>query len=356
MRAHDVSIMITMNTKTLLTVAAAGLLSSVAQADIHAGMPAVPNMTAQMRGNCDLLASNTVRATFKGMRDLTKPTLSDNIQPTVTRVAVFEVIEPLAYRRYGRYGNNRMQSGSLFAVEMSKEVLGQPAAVVDTISQMQPGDEAVVKVDHLYIFDDQENKSVNPCTRIARKMTPATQTAQAPTATPGSASTTASAAPLPTTVAPLTDNSFGHASSRETRISITPDGNGGMKKERIDIHREFDATTQELKTRMYINGTEVDPVTRQPITQKTTAPAQSQEPTTAPAPAPAQKPATPAPAPAQKPAAPAPAAPTVDMPAADDNDDTIIEHAPSNAAPAAVPTNTPAPASTATPLPESESF
>lgn len=335
-----------MNTRTLLTTAAVALLSPVVQADINAGMPAVPNMTAQMRGNCDLLASNTVRATFKGLRDLTKPTLSDAIQPTVTRVAVFEVIEPLAYRRYGRYGNNRMRTGSLFAVEMSKEVLGQPAAVVDTISQMQPGDEAVIKIDHLYIFDEAENRSVNPCTRIARKVTaPATPAASSTTqaATPGNAATTAAPAPLPTTVAPLTgSNSFAHATSRETRISIVPDGNGGMKKERIDIHRELDPATQEMKTRMYINGTEVDPNTRQPL-QQVPAPA----PTAAPAPV-----SSPAAAPAPVPN-PAPAQSAT----GNDDSDTIVEHAPENAVqPApAVPTE-PAPAANGTPLPETESF
>lgn len=336
-----------MNTRTLLTTAAVALLSPVVQADIHAGMPAVPNMTAQMRGNCDLLASNTVRATYKGLRDLTKPTLSDAVQPTVTRVAVFEVIEPLAYRRYGRYGNNRMRTGSLFAVEMSKEVLGQPAAVVDTISQMQPGDEAVVKIDHLYIFDETENRSVNPCTRIARKITAPATSVPAPATqptTPGSAATTAAPAPLPTTVAPLTgSNSFAHATSRETRISIVPDGNGGMKKERIDIHRELDPATQKMKTRMYINGTEVDPNTRQPLQQ---APA----PTPTPAPAPATAP-TPAPAPVASPT-PAPA-----QPATGGDSDTIVEHAPENAVQAApaMPTE-PAPAANGTPLPETESF
>ncbi len=333
-----------MNTRTLLTTAAVALLSPVVQADIHAGMPTVPNMTAQMRGNCDLLASNTVRATFKGLRDLTKPTLSDAIQPTVTRVAVFEVIEPLAYRRYGRYGNNRMRAGSLFAVEMSKEVLGQPTAVVDTISHMQPGDEAVVKIDHLYIFDEMENRSVNPCTRIARKMTapaPAPLPTTQPT-TPGSAATTAAPAPLPTTVAPLTGGSNFAATSRETRISIVPDGQGGMKKERIDIHRELDPTTQEVKTRMYINGTEVDPTTRQPLPQ---APVPEPAPAPAPAPVPAPEPA-PAPAPAAEPA-----------PAAGQDGDTIVEHAPENAVEAvpALPKE-PAPAANGTPLPETESF
>ena len=343
-----VSINITMNTTTLLTTAAAlAFLSPVAQADINVGVPAVPNMNAQMRGNCDLLSSNTVRATFKGQRDLTKPTLSDEIQPSVTRVAVFEVIEPLAYRRYGRYGNNRMRPGSLFAVEMSKEVLGQPASVVDTISQMQPGDEAVMKIDHLYIFDEMENRSVNPCTRIARKMTaPAATTAMPQPTTPGSAATTA--APLPTTVAPLTSGNYGHATSRETRISIVPDGQGGMKKERIDIHRELIPGTMEMKTRMYINGVEVDPNTRQPL-----APAAAPAPVATPAPAPAE----PAPAPAE----PAPASQQ------DAADDTIVEHVPANAeqpapaapatpAPAPAVPNTPAPAATGTPLPENESF
>ncbi len=339
-----------MNTKIFLTTVMAALTCATAQADINAGMPVVPNMSTQMRGNCDLLASNTVRATYKGMRDLTKPTLSDEIQPVITRVAVFQVIEPLAYRRYGRYGNNRMQAGSLFAVEMNKEVLGQPASVVDTIAQMQPGDEAVVKIDHLYIFDEKENRSVNPCTRIARKMTQPAAPADAQPATPGSAATTP--APLPTTVAPLVggNNSYGRATSRETRISITPDGKGGMKKEVIEIHRELDSTTNSVKTRMYINGTEVDPNTRQPLTQQAAAAPAEPAPQAAPAPAPAPQaqPATP-PAPAP---APAPANNNSD-------DDTIVEHAPTNAAqqpqqeqqPAA-----PAPAASGTTLPDNESF
>ncbi len=335
-----------MNTKIFLTTALAALTCATAQADINAGMPVVPNMTTQMRGNCDLLASNTVRATYKGLRDLTKPTLSDEIQPSITRVAVFQVIEPLAYRRYGRYGNNRMQPGALFAVEMNKEVLGQPAAVVDTIAQMQPGDEAVIKIDHLYIFDETENRSVNPCTRIARKMKQPATPAPAETTpnTPSSAATTP--APLPTTVAPLvgSNSGYGRATSRETRISITPDGKGGMKKEVIEIQRELDSTTNSVKTRMYINGTEVDPETRQPLAQPA-APAPQTQPTPAPA-------AQPAPAP-QQPAAPAPQNAT---PAADNSeDDTIVEHAPTNAAQMPQPAS-PAPTTTGTPLPDNESF
>ena len=65
-----------------------------ALADITAPTPTV----AAPAGNCDLLAANTVRAALRDVRDITTQSL-DQDQPVTTKVAVFEVIENLAYKK-----------------------------------------------------------------------------------------------------------------------------------------------------------------------------------------------------------------------------------------------------------------
>jgi len=284
-----------MKTNALLTIAAGlAALAPVAMADINQGQAIVPNMTAQMRGNCDLMASNTVRATFKGLRSIPVQTL-DEAQPSIAKVAEFEVIENLAHRRYVRYGDGAMPTGMRFTVALDREMPGQPADVADKIAQMKPGDEAVLKMDHLFLFAEPEGRNLRPCTRMAVK--PADQ----PTSQP-----------LPTAVAPLMMEGSGKAISTSTSISLRPDGKGGMVEERIDVRSEYDSATGLQKTRMFINGQEVDPQTRKPIQQKAAAPV------AAPA-------ATAAPAAAVPPAAPAAPAAQVPGSKAQNGDDTIVE-------------------------------
>lgn len=273
-----------MKTNALLTIAAGlAALAPVAMADINQGQAIVPNMTAQMRGNCDLMASNTVRATFKGMRSIPMQTLDED-QPAMTNVAEFEVIENLAHRRYVRYGDGTMPAGMRFTVALDREMPGQPADVADKIAQMKPGDEAVLKIDHLFLFAEPEGRNLRPCTRMAVK--PAGQSASQS---------------LPTAVAPLMMEGSGRAVSTSTSISLRPDGKGGMVEERIDVRSEYDSAAGLQKTRMFINGQEVDPQTRKPLQQKATAPAAA--------------PATVAP----------PVAPAAPAAKATNNDDTVVE-------------------------------
>ncbi len=158
---------------SLLMLAAA---SPALLADISAGAPITPTPQTPTRvmGNCDLLASNTVRATFLGVRALQSQSFDQEV-PTTVHVAVFQVIDNLAYKRIVRYGDGALKPGSCFTVAMSRELPGQPANIVDTIAQMQPGEEAVMKIDHLYIFGDQEGKPIRPCSRMARRQAAATQ-------------------------------------------------------------------------------------------------------------------------------------------------------------------------------------
>ena len=289
-------------------------------AEISVPAPAV----AAVRGNCDLLASNTVRATFVGMHDLAVQTINDD-EPTTAQVAVFEVIDLLGYKKYNRLGDGQLVPGTKFTVAMSRELPGQPAEIVDTLAQMQPGEEAVLKIDHLYLMTGPQGEPLRVCSRMARRAAQPAVTTEQPAApadgsTPADAPSATNNLPLPTIGAPAPAASS-HFSATSTSVSISRDASGKVTETRTES--QYDPATGQMKTRMYINGTEVDPNTKQPLLQ-TVAPA---------APAPAETPA---------PAAEAPAAPAA--PAADDNgDDTVVEHVDAPAAPA-TPAPAPAPA------------
>ncbi|MDO5470576.1 MAG: hypothetical protein Q4F38_04670 [Akkermansia sp.] len=267
-----------MKTCTLLSIAAGlALCTQAAVADITiTGAPVSRRAGQSIQGKYELMATNAVRAVFQGTQD------KNGVQE-----AVFEVKENLAYRRFVRYGDGALQPGNLFTITMNGATPGQPAEIIEEINKLKPGQEAIMKIDHIFIFGEQQGQNVRPCTRIARREvappapapaapaqpapttqqnapqqnTPA-QTAAAPAATP----LPSTVAPLPTTVAPLNVGSprF-RGESVSTSISVRPDGKGGMVQERTDTVTKYDPATGQVTTRMYINGQEVDPKTRQPI-------------------------------------------------------------------------------------------
>ncbi len=157
-----------MNTM-LSTVVAMAVACPALLADLSVGATSpTPQMPTQVQGNCDLFASNAVRATYVGQRTLFSQSV-DQDAPVSVQVAVFRVIDNIAHRRYLRYGDGPLTAGKLIAIEMNRSLPGQPSSVVDEIMLMQPGEEAVLKIDHLYVFGGkQEGKDVRPCTRFAR--------------------------------------------------------------------------------------------------------------------------------------------------------------------------------------------
>lgn len=289
-------------------------------AEISLPTPAV----AAVRGNCDLLASNTVRATFLGLHDLAVQTINDDA-PTTAQVAVFEVIDLLGYKKYNRLGDGQLVPGTKFTVAMSRELPGQPADIADTLAQMQPGEEAVLKIDHLYLMNGPQGEPLRVCSRMARRADQPAVTAEQPAAPGDAGAPTASPSatnnlPLPTIGAQV-PAAGSHFSATSTSVSISRDANGKVTETRTES--QYDPATGHMQTRMYINGTEVDPNTKQPLLQPV-APA----PTAAPTPTEAPTPAT--------------------APSAEENgDDTVVEHADAPVAPVAPV----APAAPATPAP-----
>lgn len=297
-------------------------------ADITVTVPAAPaNM--QARANCDLLAANTVSATFVGLHDLTVQGVNDDAPVTVP-VAVFQVIQPLAYKQYNRLGDGPLTSGTKFTVAMNKQLPGQPASIVDTIAQMQPGEEAVMRIDHLYLINGQQGEPIRACSRMARRQTPPVTPAAPVTPAQPAPDAAATPAPLPTTTAPLgsaaTTGSGVQFSAQSESVSITRDAAGNVKEVR-SISR-YNPATGQMETRKFINGTEVNPQTDEPLTQ--------------------------AAAPAQAPAPAAPAAPATEEKPSDSSDDTVVDHGEGQASasapqPAAAPATAQQPAAPAVP-------
>lgn len=157
--------------KTKLTLVMAAMAAMTGMATAAPETPSVPAVPSVGAGNCDLMASNTVRAVFRGVQPA-------DAQGT-TYVALFEVVQNLAHQRVVRYGDGMMPVGMVFTVTLDKYMPGQPASVVDEIAMMQVGEEAVMKIDHLFLFNEPQGLNIRPCTRIARK--PAT----APGVVPG---------------------------------------------------------------------------------------------------------------------------------------------------------------------------
>ena len=282
-----------------------------AAADITVLAPTAAAVTPQ-QGNCDLLATNIVRATYVGQQDMAGPAASPTDTLITERVAVFEVIENLAHHKYVRYGDGSLEPGYRFTVTMNRELPGQPAQVVDTIMQMQPGEESVMRIDHLYMMGNREGYPIRACSRMARRNAiPAVNTGDTAAPAPSPAPADES---VPTTAAPLTAPQP-QINRRSESVRMMIDGNGNMQT--VRTVSSLNPATGQMETHMYINGTEVDPQTQQPL-------------------APAAAPAAPAAAPAETPAPQQPAAEQHD-------DDTVIEgHPAEQVSPAAPQTVQPA--------------
>lgn len=147
-----------MKTKLIILLTAMAAFTGVATEATETATPAAPSVG---RGNCDLMASNTVRAVFRGIQ-----AVADG---SAAQVAVFEVVQNLAHKRVVRYGDGQLPAGMIFTVSMDRNLPGQPSSVIDEIMQMQPGEEAVMKIDHLFLFEEPQGQNLRPCTRLARK-------------------------------------------------------------------------------------------------------------------------------------------------------------------------------------------
>ncbi len=240
----------------------------------HAQNNEAPENTREnntVAANSEHLSADTLRATFRGLSHIVK----DVNKPMGEMVAVFEVDENLAHTMHTPYGSPKLEQGQLFTISVAPDNYGQPNQVASDIMQMKEGDTAILILDTIFLFDGDGKKGgriIRPCTRFALGQP----------AAPSSSATAAQAGPTAPTIPQQTrltlprqitalnqQHNMNRESSRSVSIQIR---NGEVQ--RVEHSVETDPLTGNRIERMYINGVEVDPRTRQPL-QPATAPAPS---------------------------------------------------------------------------------
>ncbi len=226
-----------------------------------------PAESSKVAANSEHLSADTLRATFRGMIHM----ISDVNKPEGDMVAVFEVDENLAHTMHTPYGNPKMEKGQRFTISLTPDNYGQPNQVADDIMKMKEGESAILILDTLFLFDGDGKKGgriIRPCTRFALGQ-PADPSRMA-TAVP--AIPTAPAVPqqaLPT--APRQINPRVQNQRNQSRRSVSIQIRNG-EMQRVEHSISTDPLTGNQIERMFINGVEVNPRTRQPL-QPATAPA-----------------------------------------------------------------------------------
>lgn len=266
------------------------LTAPAVYADISLGQPtSAANKAAAEQGayHSDLLASNVVHAVLKEIREVPVVSL-ETATPETAQIAVFEVKQNLAHRRYDRMGDSGLQPGKLFPISLSANVPGQDAALADKIRAMKPGDEAIVKMDHIYVFREDGNENVRACTRFEQtepqNAANSTEQADAVSAPAAQADSFDPFSGVHSSIQ-LGGNAVGsssYGSSVSTRIVTKPDDQGVMRRTKVEIRREYSGGKETV--RKFINDVEVDPQTDQPLDPAASQSAAPQQP------APASKP------------------------------------------------------------------
>lgn len=290
-----------MKTSTMLTsLITAAMMSPMLVAQV----PIVRTAPVQVQPSAKHFSSNAVRAIFRGFKDQeASPTLSDMLSPESGsvgqhRIAIFEVIEPLAYKRLSSYASQQMVVGQLFKVELDIPVFGQDIAITEMVKTLQVGEEVVAKVDEVFVFDGQrEGHLQTPLVRMVRR----NAAAQAGEATEIQAQELdESPAPLVQVAAPMPSTNQAGQNQRQARFNTmnrtvqTVRVRNGVR-ESIRVETEMIAGTNRSITRMYINDVEVDPETQEPLASTSPMPQVFNEPL------PAEQPAQQAPVQKQEP-------------------------------------------------------
>ncbi len=245
----------------------------MAQVDLAFPVP------AQVQPSAKHFSSNAVRAIFRGFKDQeNSPTLSamlneQNEQAVARgqrRIAIFEVIEALAYKRLSAYASQQMTVGQLFKVELDVPVFGQAPENTELVKTLQVGEEVVAKVDEVFVFDGQSTGHLDtPLVRVARRnaphivpTAPPQEEIQAQDPEAGSMAPLQDAAPLPTQQQQAAHQARRSNSMNRSMISVNI-RNGVQEK--VELRQSLIPGTNEVQTRMFINDVEVDPHTKQPL-------------------------------------------------------------------------------------------
>lgn len=147
------------------------LLSALALVSCDTTPDKVEIGSAPLPEKADLLATNTILAKY--LRTVEQPcrfmtALCPDKCHHATRLAQFEVLANEQYERPGKYGDEKMEPGSIALVDVQKETIGQSPAVARFISELRPGDTVRLTITHYYVHQGQGQFPVRPVVSIER--------------------------------------------------------------------------------------------------------------------------------------------------------------------------------------------
>ncbi len=277
------------------------IAATVMSPAVMAQFPVLVPAPVMVQPSAKQFSSKAVRASFRGFKEQeNSPTLSDMLAPpnpnapvASRRIAIFQVIEPLAYKRLSPYASDQLKVGDLFKVELDRPLMGQTPEITETVKTLQVGEEVVAKIDELFVFNGHEQgELITPLVRMVRRNAPP---AVAPAPAPAEELTAVDPAlpqqeamPMPSVQqAQQPQQGGGPIVRRQASSTFVSVRTVNGVTEKVEVIKESVPNSTEMRTRMYINGVEVDPETKQPLAA----------PAAIPAPAPAEATSAPAPSP-----------------------------------------------------------
>ncbi len=135
----------------------------------------VPSSLSAPLPPADELASNTVTAIYECIVELPCRHFTADCPDRCEhgqRFARFRVVENEAYSRPGEYGDDKLEPGEAFAVDMKNDLEGQAPSVRALVQSLRPGDAVRLTIRHYYVNTEQAHYPVRPVTAIERIETP----------------------------------------------------------------------------------------------------------------------------------------------------------------------------------------
>ncbi len=135
-----------------------------------------PALAAAPLPPAEELACNTVTAVYEDTIELPCRHLTSECPERcghAQRIARFRVVENLGYSRSGEYGDDKLEPGVSFAVDMKNDVEGQQSGVQQLVRELRPGDAVRLTIRHYYVTGQRAHYPVRPVTAIERVEPPA---------------------------------------------------------------------------------------------------------------------------------------------------------------------------------------
>lgn len=117
----------------------------------------------------DVLAEQTATCEFVGIEQspcMFRTALCPDRCGHATEIGIFTVTKTNTYVKEGKYGDKEVEVGGKMRVQISGEVLEQPASIAEQVRALAPGSKCEVAWKHIYVSREGAQFPARPCTSI----------------------------------------------------------------------------------------------------------------------------------------------------------------------------------------------